>query len=161
MDDVVACSCYAPEQANELRRVYEAHRQKLVHEVEPRCLNMHFWAENILVDAGGRATGLVDSTARYGVTQRSSPQCSATAESANHADHDRRSALGPTLRCIGPVRLGGHDQRHRDDYTHEEHAEHNVPIVRQEPGDVCHNHPRQRKNTSSAIDITPIPASMT
>jgi aminoglycoside phosphotransferase (APT) family kinase protein len=60
LDDAVACGCYAPEQAHRLRELYEVHRHSFTHEVQPRLLHMDIWSENILVDADGHVTGLVD-----------------------------------------------------------------------------------------------------
>ena len=60
LDDVVACGCYTTEQAEALRALFERHRPHFAREVEPRLLHMDVWAENILVDAGGHVTGLVD-----------------------------------------------------------------------------------------------------
>jgi fructosamine-3-kinase len=60
LDDVVACGCYTPEQADTLRAAYERHRHHFGRPVEPHLLHMDIWAENILVDEHGQVSGLVD-----------------------------------------------------------------------------------------------------
>ncbi len=60
LDDIVACGCYTSEQAGWLRHLYERQRHLFAHPVEPALLHMDVWAENILVDADGRVTGLID-----------------------------------------------------------------------------------------------------
>jgi fructosamine-3-kinase len=43
-----------------MRELFQAHRPAFDRAVEPRLLHMDIWAQNILVDAEGNVTGLVD-----------------------------------------------------------------------------------------------------
>lgn len=60
LDDVVACDGYDRALANALRDLLEYHRQCFERLVEPRLLHMDVWGQNILVDAAGNMSGLVD-----------------------------------------------------------------------------------------------------
>ncbi|HET8549603.1 MAG TPA: aminoglycoside phosphotransferase family protein [Bryobacteraceae bacterium] len=60
VDDVVACGCYSGVEANGLRRALDRHRAVFDRDVAASLLHMDVWAQNILVDAQGRVTGLVD-----------------------------------------------------------------------------------------------------
>jgi aminoglycoside phosphotransferase (APT) family kinase protein len=60
LDDVVACGSYNQQEAQFMRELFQAHRPAFDRAVEPRLLHMDIWAQNILVDAEGNVTGLVD-----------------------------------------------------------------------------------------------------
>ena len=60
LDDVVASGCYSTAEARALRDLFESHRAHFDCPVEPRLLHMDVWSQNILVDAAGNVTGLVD-----------------------------------------------------------------------------------------------------
>jgi fructosamine-3-kinase len=60
LDDVVACGCYSAEEAQALRELFEQHRAHFNRPVTSRLLHMDLWSQNILVDAAGNVTGLLD-----------------------------------------------------------------------------------------------------
>ena len=60
LDDVVASDAYTYDEAQALRDLLERHREHFEHPVRPCLLHMDVWSQNILVDAGGDVTGLVD-----------------------------------------------------------------------------------------------------
>jgi fructosamine-3-kinase len=60
LDDVIACGAYSTQEAQALRDLLDRHREHFAHEVTPCLLHMDVWAQNILVDADGNVTGLVD-----------------------------------------------------------------------------------------------------
>lgn len=60
LDDVVACGGYDTTVANALRDLLVHHQSCFERVVEPRLLHMDVWGQNILVDATGNVTGLVD-----------------------------------------------------------------------------------------------------
>ena len=60
LDDVVDCGGYATVEAQALRDLFEQHSAHFQHPVMPRLLHMDVWSQNILVDAAGNVSGLVD-----------------------------------------------------------------------------------------------------
>jgi aminoglycoside phosphotransferase (APT) family kinase protein len=60
LDDVVVCGGYTPEEAGVYRRLLAAYRPHFDRPVPASLLHMDVWSQNILVDEGGRLTGLVD-----------------------------------------------------------------------------------------------------
>ncbi len=60
LDDVVACGSYTAAEAQRLRDLFEHYRTHFDRPVMPSLLHMDIWGENILVDAQGNVTGLVD-----------------------------------------------------------------------------------------------------
>jgi aminoglycoside phosphotransferase (APT) family kinase protein len=60
LDDVVACGGYTPDEADRLRRLLDIYRPHFERPVPASLLHMDVWGQNILVDGGGRVTGLVD-----------------------------------------------------------------------------------------------------
>jgi aminoglycoside phosphotransferase (APT) family kinase protein len=60
LDDNVACGGYTPEEADALRRLLDVYRPHFDRPVAASLLHMDVWGQNILVDDGGRVTGLVD-----------------------------------------------------------------------------------------------------
>jgi aminoglycoside phosphotransferase (APT) family kinase protein len=60
IDDVVACGSYTPAEGQLMRDLLELHRHHFDHPVTPCLLHMDMWSQNILVDAAGQVTGLVD-----------------------------------------------------------------------------------------------------
>ena len=60
LDDVVACDGYSQEEAGALRRLFDVYRPHFDRPVPAALLHMDVWSQNILVDGGGRVTGLVD-----------------------------------------------------------------------------------------------------
>ncbi|MBN2392446.1 MAG: aminoglycoside phosphotransferase family protein [Anaerolineae bacterium] len=60
LDDVVACGTYTEAEAQVFRDLLAAYREVFAREVTPRLLHMDVWEQNILVDAEGNVTGLVD-----------------------------------------------------------------------------------------------------
>jgi aminoglycoside phosphotransferase (APT) family kinase protein len=60
LDDVVACGAYSGAEAAALRDLLDAHQGHFAHPVRPCLLHMDVWGQNILVDAEGNLTGLVD-----------------------------------------------------------------------------------------------------
>jgi fructosamine-3-kinase len=60
LDDVVACGCYSAGEAQGLRELLERHRAHFDRPVTSRLLHMDVWGQNILVDAAGNVTGLLD-----------------------------------------------------------------------------------------------------
>ena len=60
LDDVVACGSYTPAEAQRLRDLFEHYCTHFDRPVTPALLHMDIWSENILVDAQGSVTGLVD-----------------------------------------------------------------------------------------------------
>jgi fructosamine-3-kinase len=60
LDDVVACGGYTPEEADAMRRLLDIYRPHFEHDPPASLLHMDVWSQNILVDSGGRLTGLLD-----------------------------------------------------------------------------------------------------
>lgn len=60
LDDVVACGGYSQEEAGALRHLFDVYRPHFDRPVPASLLHMDVWSQNILVDDGGRVTGLVD-----------------------------------------------------------------------------------------------------
>jgi len=60
LDDVVACGCYSAGEAQGLRELLEHPRTHFDRPVTSRLLHMDVWSQNILVDAAGNVTGLLD-----------------------------------------------------------------------------------------------------
>ncbi|HZB95049.1 MAG TPA: aminoglycoside phosphotransferase family protein, partial [Herpetosiphonaceae bacterium] len=60
LDDVVACGCYSVVEAQALRDLFDRHRGYFDRSVSSSLLHMDIWSQNILVDAEGNASGLVD-----------------------------------------------------------------------------------------------------
>ncbi|MEM8533385.1 MAG: aminoglycoside phosphotransferase family protein [Chloroflexota bacterium] len=60
LDDVVACGGYDTVIVDALRDLLVYHQTCFGRSVEPRLLHMDVWSQNILVDAAGNVTGLVD-----------------------------------------------------------------------------------------------------
>jgi len=63
LDDVVACGCYTPGEAQVLRDLLERYIEVFEQPSEavvPRLLHMDVWSQNILIDQIGNVTGLVD-----------------------------------------------------------------------------------------------------
>ncbi len=60
LDDVVASGCYTTAEAHALRALFERHRAHFERPVTPRLLHMDVWSQNILIDAAGNVSGLVD-----------------------------------------------------------------------------------------------------
>ncbi len=60
LDDVVACGCYSIAEAQALRDLFDRHREHFDRPVSSSLLHMDIWSQNILVDTGGNASGLVD-----------------------------------------------------------------------------------------------------
>ncbi len=60
LDDVVACETYTAAEALVFRDLLDAFREVFAREVTPCLLHMDVWEQNILVDAEGNVTGLVD-----------------------------------------------------------------------------------------------------
>jgi len=60
LDDVVACGMYPEAEAQVFRDLLDAYREVFAREVASRLLHMDVWEQNILVDAEGNVTGLVD-----------------------------------------------------------------------------------------------------
>jgi aminoglycoside phosphotransferase (APT) family kinase protein len=58
--DIEALGYYSPREAQALRRFFEDHRSLFDRDVPARLLHMDVWAQNILVDAHGGLSGLVD-----------------------------------------------------------------------------------------------------
>ena len=60
LDDVVASGTYSDAEARVFRDLYDTYRPVFDRPVAPCLLHMDVWAQNILVDATGNVTGLVD-----------------------------------------------------------------------------------------------------
>jgi Ser/Thr protein kinase RdoA (MazF antagonist) len=60
LDDVVACGSYTEDEAAYFRELLDRHRAVFDRPVAPRLLHMDVWSQNILIDAEGNVTGLVD-----------------------------------------------------------------------------------------------------
>jgi aminoglycoside phosphotransferase (APT) family kinase protein len=60
LDDVVACGCYAPGEAQRMRDLLDRHLGHFDRPVVSRLLHMDVWSQNVLIDAAGNVTGLVD-----------------------------------------------------------------------------------------------------
>ncbi len=60
LDDVVRCGGYESEEADSLRRLLDRYQRVFERPVPASLLHMDVWAQNLLVDAGGRLTGLLD-----------------------------------------------------------------------------------------------------
>lgn len=60
LDDIEGCGGYTPADATTLRRLLDKHLTVFKRPVAASLLHMDVWAENILCDAEGRLTGLLD-----------------------------------------------------------------------------------------------------
>lgn len=60
LDDVVACGSYNSEEAQSMRNLFEIYQDYFDRPIAPRLLHMDVWSQNILIDATGNVTGLVD-----------------------------------------------------------------------------------------------------
>lgn len=60
LDDIVACGGYTLDDAGTLRRLLDLYLPHFDRPVPASLLHMDVWSQNILVDGGGRVTGLVD-----------------------------------------------------------------------------------------------------
>jgi len=60
IDDVVACGCYNPNEAELMRDLLDLYIELFDRPVNPCLLHMDIWSQNILIDANGNVTGLVD-----------------------------------------------------------------------------------------------------
>ena len=60
LDDIETTSVYAPEEVDRMRGLLANHFSSFDHEVRPQLLHMDIWAQNLLCDASGNLTGLVD-----------------------------------------------------------------------------------------------------
>jgi fructosamine-3-kinase len=58
--DIVSCGGYTDEEADAFRRLFRVYRPHFDRQVPASLLHMDVWSQNILVDDGGRVTGLVD-----------------------------------------------------------------------------------------------------
>jgi aminoglycoside phosphotransferase (APT) family kinase protein len=58
--DVVASGCYTPTEHQFMAKLLEQHIDHFDYAETPRLLHMDVWSQNILVDAAGNVTGLVD-----------------------------------------------------------------------------------------------------
>jgi fructosamine-3-kinase len=60
LDNIEACGAYTPAEAQALRGLLDRYSEHFGHPVMPSLLHMDIWGQNILVDADGAVTGLVD-----------------------------------------------------------------------------------------------------
>lgn len=60
LDDVVVCGAYSDDEADRMRRLLDRHARHFARPVPASLLHMDIWAQNLLVDAAGNLTGLVD-----------------------------------------------------------------------------------------------------
>ena len=60
LDDIERCGGYSPEEAAGMRRLLDRHKSAFDRTVPASLLHMDVWAENLLVDAQARLTGLID-----------------------------------------------------------------------------------------------------
>jgi aminoglycoside phosphotransferase (APT) family kinase protein len=60
IDDAVGCGGYPDDDAARMRRALERYRPAFDRAVPAALLHMDVWAQNILVDAAGKPTGLLD-----------------------------------------------------------------------------------------------------
>jgi len=60
LDDIVRCDGYSAEEANFMRRLLDRHIKCFHRKVPASLLHMDVWAQNILTDAAGNLTGLLD-----------------------------------------------------------------------------------------------------
>ena len=60
IDDIVACGGYKPEQEKLMRESFQRDRKVFDRPVRPSLLHMDIWHQNILVDASGNVTGILD-----------------------------------------------------------------------------------------------------
>lgn len=60
VDDVQACGCYSETEAGSVRNLLDRFLPLFDRPVEPCLLHMDVWSENILINAEGKVTGLVD-----------------------------------------------------------------------------------------------------
>jgi aminoglycoside phosphotransferase (APT) family kinase protein len=60
LEDFEGCGGYTPDEATRMRRLMDRHARVFDRPVPASLLHMDVWAENILVDASGRLTGLID-----------------------------------------------------------------------------------------------------
>jgi aminoglycoside phosphotransferase (APT) family kinase protein len=60
LDDVERCGGYRPDESASLRRLLDRHLACFDRPVPAALLHMDIWAQNLLVDAAGRLTGVLD-----------------------------------------------------------------------------------------------------
>jgi aminoglycoside phosphotransferase (APT) family kinase protein len=60
LDDIVASGHYSEDEARRLRELLDNHAQAFDRPVASCLLHMDVWAQNILIDASGALTGLID-----------------------------------------------------------------------------------------------------
>ncbi len=60
IDDIAACGGYKPEQEKLMRESFERDRKVFDHPVRASLLHMDIWHQNILVNASGNVTGILD-----------------------------------------------------------------------------------------------------
>ena len=60
VEDIRACGAYDEDEARAVRGALDPHLALFNREVPSCLLHMDIWSQNILVDGGGRVTGLVD-----------------------------------------------------------------------------------------------------
>jgi fructosamine-3-kinase len=60
IDDVVACGCYTPDEAQAMRDLPDLYVEQFDRPVTPCLLHMDVWGQNILIDPAGNVSGLVD-----------------------------------------------------------------------------------------------------
>lgn len=60
IDDIVACRGYTADEADRMRRLLDKHLPVFDRNVPASLLHMDIWAENLLCDAGGELTGIID-----------------------------------------------------------------------------------------------------
>jgi fructosamine-3-kinase len=60
IDDVAACGCYKPNEAQFMRDLLDLYIELFDRPVTPCLLHMDIWSQNILMDKNGSVTGLVD-----------------------------------------------------------------------------------------------------
>ena len=60
LDDIAATDVYAADEIERLRGLLANHLSSFDHEVRAHLLHMDIWAQNLLCDASGNLTGLVD-----------------------------------------------------------------------------------------------------
>lgn len=60
LNDIVACGGYTPQEADAFRDLLRIYRPHFDRPVPASLLHMDVWSQNILVDDGGRLTGLLD-----------------------------------------------------------------------------------------------------
>lgn len=60
LDDIERCGGYTPDEATRMRRLLDRYMRAFDRPVPAALLHMDVWAENLLADAHGRLTGLID-----------------------------------------------------------------------------------------------------